>query len=68
MMQSSSTPVSRQRATSVRIALSLAVVALASFGGVILAEYTGSPQIGAGVLGLALVAFLLVAMTRRERG
>jgi hypothetical protein len=56
-----------QRAASVRTALVLAVVALASFGGIILAQYSGSPRVGLGILGLAFVGFLLAAMTRRVR-
>ena len=56
-----------QRAAGVRTALVLAVVALASFGGIILAQYSGSPKVGLGMLGLAFVGFLLVAMTRRGR-
>jgi hypothetical protein len=66
MTQSSSTHVSR-RTTGIRTALVLAMVALASFGGIILAEYSGSQQVGVGVIGLALIAFLLVAMTRPGR-
>jgi hypothetical protein len=45
----------------------LAVVALASFGGIILTQYSGSPRVGLGILGLAFVGFLLAAMTRRVR-
>jgi hypothetical protein len=56
-----------QRAASVRTAVVLAVVALASFGGIILAQYSGSPRVGLGILGLAFVGFLLAAMTRRVR-
>ena len=66
MMEANSTQAS-QRAASIRTAVGLAVVALATFGAII-AEYSGSPQVGMGVLGEALVAFLLVAMTRRVRG
>ena len=65
MMQRNSTR-ALHRAESIRTAVGLAVVALASFGA-ILAEYSGSPQVGIGVLGLSFVAFLLVAMTRRGR-
>ena len=65
MTEANSTRTS-QRAASVRTAVTLAGVALASFGAII-AEYSGSPQVGMGVLGLALVAFLLVAMTRNVR-
>jgi hypothetical protein len=66
MMEANSTRAS-QRAASTRTAVGLAVVALALFGGIILAQNSGSPEVGIGVLGLALVAFLLVAMTRRVR-
>jgi len=53
-----------QRATGVRSALVLMVTALASFGGVVLARYSGSPEVGFGAFGLVLVGFLLAAMTR----
>jgi hypothetical protein len=66
MTQANSTRAS-QRATSVRTAVVLAVVALASFGGIIHAQYSGSPKLGLGMLGLAFVGFLLAAMTRRGR-
>ena len=66
MKQANST-VTLQRAAGVRTALVLAVVALASFGGIILAQYSGSPRVGLGILGLAFVGFLLAAMTRRGR-
>jgi hypothetical protein len=66
MTQANSTRAS-QRAASVRTAVVLAVVALASFCGIILAQYSGSPKVGLGMLGLAFVGFLLAAMTRRGR-
>ena len=66
MRQASSTVTSR-RAADVRTALVLAVVALASFGGIILAQYSGSSKVGLGILGLAVVGFLLAAMTHRGR-
>jgi hypothetical protein len=66
MMETKSTRAS-QRAAGVRTALILAAVSLASFGGIILAQYSGSPKVGLGVLGLAFVGFLLAAMTRRGR-
>ena len=66
MTQANSTRAS-QRAASVRTAVVLAVVALVSFGGIILAQYSGSPKVGLGMLGLAFVGFLLAAMTRRGR-
>ena len=66
MMTQASSPRVSLRGTSVRTAVALAGVALASFGAII-AEYAGSPQVGIGVLGEALVVLLLVAMTRRVR-
>jgi hypothetical protein len=66
MMTHASLPRASRRGTSVRTAVALAGVALASFGAII-AEYAGLPQVGMGVLGEALVVFLLVAMTRRIR-
>lgn len=65
-MEANSTRTS-QRAAGVRTALVLAVVAMASFGGIILAQYSGSSEVGLGILGLAFVGFLLAAMTRRGR-
>ena len=65
-MEANSTRTS-QRAAGVRTALVLTVVALASFGGIILAQYSGSSKVGLGILGLAFVGFLLAAMTRRVR-
>jgi len=64
MKQANST-LALRRAAGVRTALVLAVVALSSFGGIILAQYSGSPKVGLGMLGLAFVGFLLAAMTRR---
>jgi hypothetical protein len=66
MMTQASLPRATRRGASVRTAVTLAGVALASFGAIV-AEYAGSPQVGMGVLGEALVVFLLVAMTRRGR-
>ena len=66
MMEANSIPRS-QRAARVRTALALAVVALALFGGIILAQYAGSSQVGLGMLGLAFVGFLFAATTRRGR-
>jgi len=55
------------RGTIARTALILAVVALISFGGFVLAQYSGSPTLSMGVLGLVLVGFLLAALTRVDR-
>ena len=66
-MTEAKSPLALQRAAGVRSALALAVAALASFGGVILAQYSGSPKVGLGAFGLVLVGFLLAAMIRRGR-
>jgi hypothetical protein len=55
------------RGTIARTALILAVVAFISFGGFVLAQYSGSPTLSMGVLGLVLVGFLLAALTRVDR-
>ena len=55
------------RSTIARTALILAVVALISFGGFVLAQYSGSPTLAMGVLGLVFVGFLLAALTRMDR-
>jgi hypothetical protein len=54
-----------QRAASVRTALTLAVVALVSFSGIILAQRFGPSMIGLGALGVAVVGFPLAAMMGR---
>lgn len=64
MKQATSRSVSR-RGTGVRAAVALAVVALTFFGGAMLAQYSGSPQVVIGIAGVALMAFLLVAMTSK---
>jgi len=66
MAHAKSTRVSH-RTTIARTALILAVVAFVSFGGIVLAQYSRSPTVAIGVLGLIFVAFLLVAMTRIDR-
>jgi MYXO-CTERM domain-containing protein len=56
-----------ERAADVRTALLLALVALGAFTGIIFTQYSESSQVGLGVLGLALVGFVLATMTRRRR-
>ncbi len=43
-----------------RTALTLASIAVVFFGGIIASQYSGSASVGMGVLGLAIVGFLLV--------
>lgn len=53
-----------QRAANVRTALILLSIAVVLFGGVILAQYSGGSTAGIGVLGLAAIGFLLIAILR----
>jgi hypothetical protein len=66
MAQARSTRLSHRSAIA-RTALILAVVAFTSFGGFVLAQYSGSPTVAVGVFGLVLVGFLLAALTRMDR-
>jgi ABC-type uncharacterized transport system permease subunit len=54
----------RKRVASVRTALVLLSIALVFFGGIIFAQYAGEPSIGMGVLGFAVIGFLLVSIGR----
>ena len=56
-----------RRAASWRTALVLASIAIAFFGGVIAAQYSGSPSVGIAVLGFAILGFLIVAIGRNVR-
>jgi hypothetical protein len=56
-----------QRGANVRTALILLSIAVVFFGGVILAQYWGGSTAGIGVLGLAIIGFLLVAIVRNVR-
>jgi ABC-type uncharacterized transport system permease subunit len=60
-------PRAPQKAASRRIALVLLSIAVVFFGGVILAQYSGAPSVGIGVLGFAILGFLLVAIGRNVR-
>ncbi|TMG82916.1 MAG: hypothetical protein E6H67_04720 [Betaproteobacteria bacterium] len=60
-------PRAAQKAASLRIALVLLSIAAVFFGGVILAQYSGAPGVGIGVLGFAILGFLLVAIGRNLR-
>jgi hypothetical protein len=61
-MTEANSTLASQRAASVRTALSLAVVALVFFSGIILGQCFGLSTIGLGVLGVAVVGFQLAAM------
>jgi hypothetical protein len=56
-----------QRRANVRTALILVSIAVVFFGGVILAQSFGGSTASIGVLGLAIVGFLLVAILRNLR-
>jgi hypothetical protein len=53
-----------QRAAIRRTGFVLASIAVAFFGGVILAQFSGSPSVGIAVLGFAILGFLIVAIGR----
>jgi len=55
-------PARAQRGANVRTALVLLSIAAVFFGGVIFAQYSGAPATGSGVLGLAIIDGLLVAI------
>jgi len=50
-----------------RTALTLASIAVVFFGGIIASQYSGSASVGMGVLGLAIVGFLVAAIGRGVR-
>ena len=56
-----------QREANVRTALILLSIAAVFFGGFILAQHWGGSTAGIGVLGLAIIGFLLVAILRNVR-
>jgi hypothetical protein len=60
-------PVPAQRVANMRTALILLSIAVVLFGGVIVIQYSGGSTTGIGVLGLAIVGFLLVAILRNVR-
>jgi hypothetical protein len=60
-------PDSPKRRANLRTALTLASIAVVFFGGVIAAQYSGSVSVGMGVLGLAIVGFLVAAIGRGVR-
>ena len=56
------------RAANRRTALILVSIAAVFFGGIIASQYTGGNAVGIGVVGLAIIGFLLVTVARRARG
>jgi hypothetical protein len=57
-----------QRSASLRTALILVSIAAVFFGGIIASQYTGGNAVGIGVLGFAIIGFLLVTVGRGLRG
>jgi amino acid transporter len=60
-------PARVQRRANLRTALTLLSIAVVFFGGIIFAQYSGGSAAGIGMLGLAIVGFLLVAILRNGR-
>jgi hypothetical protein len=60
-------PAPAQRGANVRTALILLSIAMVFFGGFIVVRYAGESSSGIGVLGLAIIGFLLVAILRDVR-
>jgi len=60
-------PAARLRASNRRIALTLAAIAAVFFVGIIASKLVGYPRIGIGVLGGAVLLYLLVAIGRNLR-
>jgi hypothetical protein len=60
-------PVPAQRVANMRTALILLSIAVILFGGFIVIQYSGGSTTGIGVLGLAIIGFLLVAILRNVR-
>jgi hypothetical protein len=60
-------PDSPKRRANLRVALTLASIAVVFFGGIIAAQYSGSASVGIGVLGLAIAGFLVAAIGRGVR-
>jgi hypothetical protein len=57
----------RLRASNRRIALTLTAIAAVFFVGIIASKLVGDPRIGIGVLGGAVLLYLLVAIGRNLR-
>ena len=57
----------RLRTANVRTALVLAAIALVFFVGIIATEYVGGPLVAIGVIGSAVLLFLILAIGRHLR-
>ena len=57
----------RLKAANLRTALVFASIALAFFVGIIATKWMGAPTIGIGVVGAAVLAFLVFAIGRNLR-
>ena len=57
----------RSRAANVRTALVFASIAIAFFVGIIATKWMGGPIVGIGVMGVAVVVFLVFAIGRSLR-
>ena len=57
----------RLRAANVRTAVSLGLIALVFFVGIIAADVLGGPLVAIGVVGTAVLVFLLTAIGRHLR-
>ena len=55
------------RRANLRTALILLSIAAVLFGGIMVAQYTGGTTVGMGVVGLAVIGFLLLAVGRSAR-
>jgi len=60
-------PKTAQRDANLRTALILSSIAAVFFGGIIASQYTGGNAVGIGVLGFAIIGFLLVTVGRKLR-
>jgi len=60
-------PKTAQRGANLRTALILFSIAAVFFGGIIASQYTGGNAVGTGVLGFAIIGFLLVTVGRKLR-
>jgi len=56
-----------KRAANLRTAALLGSIALVFFAGIVAAQYSGSATVGIGAVGLAIVAFLVIAVWRNLR-
>jgi ABC-type uncharacterized transport system permease subunit len=56
-----------RQGANLRTALILLSIAAVFFGGIIAAQYVGGNAVGMGVLGLAIIGFLLVTLGRNLR-